>query len=62
MKRLLKIFSVRDGVVIAGLSLYAVGRYLDSPASMMVEVGAIMMAIGLFKYVADGIIRMVRKA
>lgn len=61
MKRLFKILSVRDGVVVAGLSLYAAGRYLDSPASMMVEVGAILMVIGLFKYVADGVIRMVRK-
>ena len=58
MKRLFKSLSVRDGVVIVGLSLFAAGRYLDSPASMMIEVGAIMMAIGLFKYIADGIARM----
>lgn len=58
MKRLFKVLSVRDGVVVVGLSLYAAGRYMDSPARMMVEVGAVLMAIGLFKYIADGVVRM----
>lgn len=61
MRNLAKHLSVRDVVVLLGLALYGFGRYLESPARMCVELGAIFLAIGLFKYAADGVARMARK-